>query len=65
MQKWREKQKAGVLEQNEKVAFLDLIWGMLAYRPEERLSIEKVLESEWMVKWALPELERAEAGKRE
>jgi serine/threonine-protein kinase SRPK3 len=31
--------------------------GMLRFRPEERLTIDEVLRSEWMVNWALPQLE--------
>jgi hypothetical protein len=29
---------------------------MLGFRPEERLTIDEVLKSEWMAKGALPEL---------
>ncbi|PWY82118.1 hypothetical protein BO70DRAFT_405311 [Aspergillus heteromorphus CBS 117.55] len=46
-------------EGKERDAFLDLIRRMLAFRPEERISIEEVLKSEWMVEWALPDYERS------
>ncbi|KAH6919189.1 kinase-like domain-containing protein [Coprinopsis sp. MPI-PUGE-AT-0042] len=40
----------------------DLMGQMLVFRPEHRPTCEEVLKSEWMVKWALPELRRAEAA---
>ncbi|KAL4948538.1 kinase-like domain-containing protein [Aspergillus filifer] len=46
------------IEKDEVAAFLDLMRRMLAYRPEDRLTAEEVLRSEWMVKWALPCYER-------
>ena len=49
-------EEAGVFGQEEKHAILDLMRGMLRFRPEERLTADQVLESEWMVRWALPEL---------
>ncbi|KAG6008644.1 hypothetical protein E4U43_000115 [Claviceps pusilla] len=51
------KQKCGVFDEDEKRAILDLIRGMMRFRPEERLTINEVLQSEWMQKWALPALE--------
>ncbi|PYH29279.1 kinase-like protein [Aspergillus neoniger CBS 115656] len=52
IQKWRRKWR-GVVEE-ERTAFLDLIRRMLLFQPEAR----HVLQSEWMVKWALPDFER-------
>ncbi|KAG6357472.1 hypothetical protein INS49_013349 [Diaporthe citri] len=58
VQKYRRKREAaGIFEEQETSAILALMRSMLRFRPEERLTIEKVLESEWMVKWALPQLE--------
>lgn len=58
VQKYRRKREAaGIFEEEEVLAILDLMRRMLRFRPEERLTIDEVLKSEWMVKWALPELE--------
>lgn len=58
VQKYRRKREApGTFDDQEVPAILDLMRRMLRFRPEERLTINEVLESEWMVKWALPELE--------
>ncbi|RDA87543.1 hypothetical protein CP532_3935 [Ophiocordyceps camponoti-leonardi (nom. inval.)] len=58
VQKYRRKhEEAGSFGEEETHAILDLIRGMLRFRPEERLTIDEVLRSEWMVKWALPALE--------
>ncbi|KAG5298934.1 protein kinase [Histoplasma capsulatum G186AR] len=60
VQKYRQKNpNMGVFSEEESAAILDLIRRMLVFRPEQRLSIHEVLKSEWMVKWALPEFERA------
>ncbi|KAJ5907020.1 uncharacterized protein N7473_003936 [Penicillium subrubescens] len=42
----------------EKKAFLLMIRSMLKYRPEERATAKKVLESEWMKRWAIPEYDK-------
>lgn len=59
MQKYRRKLNAGAFDDEEKEAFLSLMRQMLVYRPEERISAEEVLRSEWMVKWAMPAFERS------
>ncbi|KAK1994723.1 kinase domain-containing protein, partial [Colletotrichum falcatum] len=57
VQKYRKKREtAGVFGKEEAHAILALMRGMLKFRPEERLTIDEVLGSEWMVKWALPRL---------
>ncbi|OQD61597.1 hypothetical protein PENPOL_c016G04662 [Penicillium polonicum] len=61
IQKWR-KRVGDEMTENEKSAFLDLMRRMLQFRPEERLTAEEVLSSEWMVKWALPDYERSQKG---
>ncbi|KAF2872815.1 kinase-like domain-containing protein [Massariosphaeria phaeospora] len=53
----RKREAAGTFEEEETRAILELVRGMLRFRPEERLTIDEVLRSEWMVKWALPQLE--------
>ena len=58
VQKYRRKREgAGIFGEEETRAVLDLMRSMLKFRPEERLTIDEVLQSEWMVKWALPQLE--------
>lgn len=58
VQKYRRKRAAaGTFEEEETRAILELMRGMLRLRPEERLTVDEVLGSEWMVKWALPQLE--------
>lgn len=58
VQKYRRKrQEAGTFDERETQAILELMRGMLKFRPEERLTVDEVLKSEWMVKWALPQLE--------
>lgn len=58
VQKYRRKREAaGTFDEQETQAILKLMRGMLKFRPEERLTIDEVLKSEWMVKWALPQLD--------
>ncbi|OAL56707.1 protein kinase [Pyrenochaeta sp. DS3sAY3a] len=58
VQKYRRKREAtGIFEEEETQTILELIRGMLKFRPEERMTIKEVLSSKWMVDWALPELE--------
>jgi serine/threonine-protein kinase SRPK3 len=40
--------------EDEKKAFLHMIWMMLRYLPSDRATIQNVVESEWMQKWAFP-----------
>ncbi|KAL4820401.1 kinase-like protein [Aspergillus spinulosporus] len=40
---------------NERDAIFDVLRPMLSFRPENRPTTRQVLESEWMVRWALPE----------
>lgn len=57
VQKYRRKgEAAGTFEEKETQTILDLMRSMLKFRPQERLTIDEVLRSEWMVDWALPEL---------
>ncbi|KAF6805446.1 protein kinase [Colletotrichum sojae] len=57
VQKYRRKQKRIGTFEDETAAIMDLMRGMLKFRPEERLTMEEVLKSRWMVQWALPQLE--------
>ncbi|EXK98237.1 hypothetical protein FOQG_01210 [Fusarium oxysporum f. sp. raphani 54005] len=51
--------KTAKLDDEESRAFLDMIKGMLRFRPEECMTADQVLRSEWMSKWALPLAEKA------
>lgn len=60
VQKYRRKwEDVGVFGEEETRMILDLMRGMLRFSPEERMTTQDVLASDWMVKWALPELENA------
>ncbi|KAK5632765.1 hypothetical protein RRF57_008479 [Xylaria bambusicola] len=52
----RKQEKLGAFGEDERRAFLALIRGMLRFNPKERFTLEEVMGSEWMVRWALPEL---------
>ena len=58
---WREHGVAGFGEE-ENAAFLDMMRSMLSFRPEEWATIQGVLNSEWMKKWALPSFEKYRSG---
>lgn len=58
IQKWR-REVADEMQEDEKIAFLHMMRQMLVFRPEDRLTVEQVLGSEWMVKWALPDYQRS------
>lgn len=58
VQKWR-RQEGNEIGADEKAAFLDLMRRMLMYRPEERLTADEVLRSDWVIQWALPDYERS------
>lgn len=60
VQKYRRKRSGvGEFDKEEAAVILDLMRRMLAFSTEERPSIQEVLNSEWMVKWVMPELERS------
>lgn len=61
VQKFRRERAHGGFAKEEKTAILSLMRDMLQFQPEKRPTIEKVLASEWMVKWVLPEFERLQA----
>ena len=61
VQRYRREGDHGVYGTEEQKAILDLMRCMLALKPEDRPSAQDVMESEWMVRWGLPDLERAES----
>lgn len=60
MQYWRVRDGVGAFDNEERPAFLDLLRKMLVWRPEARLSTAGVLESEWVRRWVMPDVERAQ-----
>ncbi|KAL4995612.1 kinase-like domain-containing protein [Aspergillus recurvatus] len=59
VQQPRRVEGMSVFEPAERDALFLMLRSMLSFRPESRPSAEEVLASEWMVKWALPEAEKA------
>jgi serine/threonine-protein kinase SRPK3 len=58
VQKYRRKQvAAGTFGEEETRDFLELMRGVLRFRPKDRWTVDEVVQSKWMVRWALPELE--------
>ncbi|KAK2873820.1 hypothetical protein FQN49_002044 [Arthroderma sp. PD_2] len=54
----RREDGMGEFDREEMAALLAMIRPMLAYRPDERATIETVLNSKWMAVWGLPEFEK-------
>ena len=50
----------GKPEEDEVRALEDLLRSMFAVKVDDRFTAQQVLESEWMAKWALPDLELAQ-----
>ncbi|RAK95376.1 kinase domain-containing protein [Aspergillus ibericus CBS 121593] len=65
VRKYRQKKRMADFDDEETAAILALMRRMLKFRPEERLTIDEVMQSEWMVKWALPEYERSLQAQKE
>ncbi|KAF1732841.1 Serine/threonine-protein kinase spk-1 [Beauveria bassiana] len=59
VQKFRGEANMVELCVEEEAAFLDMMKRMLKYRPEERYTVQQVLECDWMVKWARSNFERS------
>ncbi|QPG97341.1 hypothetical protein C2857_006169 [Epichloe festucae Fl1] len=53
--RWRGMEVMGEEERN---ALFQMVKGMLVFRPEDRLSVRQVLQTDWMRKWAIPEAEK-------
>ena len=52
----------GEISEEEKAALLAMLKAMMAFRPEEWMTAEQIKESEWMTKWAVPELQKLKSG---
>ncbi|KAG5988312.1 hypothetical protein E4U52_006702 [Claviceps spartinae] len=59
VQDMRQKWGMGRFGEDEMDALIKLLRCMLAWKPSERPDISKVLQSEWMTKWALPAYQKA------
>ncbi|KAI0126811.1 putative srpk [Xylariales sp. AK1849] len=53
----RRRMGTEVIDEEERDALFKMIRGMLVFRPGDRLSASRVLRTEWMRKWAVPEAE--------
>lgn len=47
---------------DERDALLELLRWMIAWRPSERPDVKKVMETNWMTKWALPAYQKSFEG---
>ncbi|KAJ6188548.1 hypothetical protein N7519_003456 [Penicillium mononematosum] len=56
----RRDRKIPSFDARERDAIFNLLRQMLSFRPEDRPTTKQILESEWMVKWALPEYGKIE-----
>ncbi|KAJ0422249.1 kinase-like protein [Aspergillus carlsbadensis] len=57
----KPRREAGIwgFDDEEKDDFVAMLRSMFRFRPEERASVEDILRSDWMVKWALPDYEKS------
>ncbi|PYI11614.1 kinase-like protein [Aspergillus sclerotiicarbonarius CBS 121057] len=60
VQEPRQKRGMPVIEPKESDAIFSLLRSMLSFKPEDRPTAKQILESEWMVKWALPKYYKIE-----
>ncbi|KAJ5188447.1 hypothetical protein N7491_004772 [Penicillium cf. griseofulvum] len=61
----RQEEGMPLVEPAERDAIFSMLRSMLVFRPESRATAKQILDSEWMVKWALPEFEKCRlAGQR-
>jgi hypothetical protein len=44
-----------LFDARERAAIFDMLRPMLSFSPENSPNTQQILESEWMVKWALPQ----------
>ena len=58
MQEIRRHDHATEFGEDEARAILEMLRAMLVLHPDGRVTANELLESRWMVKWALPELNR-------
>lgn len=56
VQEPRREEEMEEFPDEEKAALLEMLRGMLAYKPADRIDAEDVLCTEWMLRWGLPAL---------
>lgn len=59
VQKYRREDNMGEFCSEEEAAILDMMTQLLRYRPEERPTVQQVLQCEWMVNWAQADYKRS------
>ncbi|RAK87346.1 kinase-like protein [Aspergillus costaricaensis CBS 115574] len=59
VREYRRQGGVGDFGDDETATILQLMRGMLRFKPEERLTIEEVLQSEWILKWVMPDYEHS------
>ncbi|KAB8356467.1 hypothetical protein FH972_024050 [Carpinus fangiana] len=59
VQQYRLEAGMNTASDEERDAILALLRSMLSYKPADRPTVEQVLKSDWMQKWALPEYHRS------
>ncbi|KJZ74356.1 hypothetical protein HIM_04118 [Hirsutella minnesotensis 3608] len=64
VQQFRREDNMGLFGKEETEAILHMMGQMLKLRPGERITIDQVLECEWMAKWARLDYERGLAAKQ-
>lgn len=65
VQKHRRELNMGEYGRDETDAILDLMGRMLKLKPKERITIDEVLQCEWMTNWARPDYRRSLAARLE
>ncbi|KAF4456878.1 hypothetical protein F53441_1089 [Fusarium austroafricanum] len=60
VQEPRESKGMEMVSKEEKVALLELLGSMLAWKPAGRPKVQQVLDSSWMKEWALPTYDRSQ-----
>uniref|UniRef100_A0A1Y1N9S4 Protein kinase domain-containing protein n=1 Tax=Photinus pyralis TaxID=7054 RepID=A0A1Y1N9S4_PHOPY len=59
VQQFRRDDNMGEYCKEETAAILDMMVQMLRYRPEQRPTVQQVLQSDWMVNWARADYKRS------
>ncbi|KAM3511258.1 hypothetical protein MY11210_005127 [Beauveria gryllotalpidicola] len=59
VQSFRRQDGMGVFCDEESAALLNLLRKMLAYRPEQRPTLQQIITSEWMIAWARKDYEQS------
>lgn len=63
VQKFRREGNMGEFGREETVAILDMFIRMLKLKPQKRITVEELLECEWMASWARIDYERRQVAR--